>query len=197
MSSRSLVILGVAAALTAGCSAGVKYNSDYDPTADFSDIRTYQWAERTPKGDDDPRVYNDITMRKVKFAVDKALQAKGMQPVNTNPDVYTAWHGAINGKMSLQTISSSYGYGWGWYGPGMGMGTSTTYVNEWDEGTLLVDVISGSTKELIWRGSAQAELSGTQQNPSEGQDQLNQVVARLLAPFPPYKEPAKDDKKKD
>jgi hypothetical protein len=190
VSIRSFITLGVAAAMVAGCGASVEYNSDYDPTADFSNIQTYQWAQRTPTGDDDPRVYNDITMRKIKYAVDQALQAKGMRMVSNNPDVFVAWHGAINGKMSLQTVSSNYGYGYGWYGyGGMGMGTSTTYVNEWDEGTLLVDIIEGTKKELIWRGSAQAELKNNQ-DPQQGQDYLNDVVTRLLAGFPPYDDPA-------
>ena len=190
MSIRSFITLGVAAAMVAGCGSSVQYNSDYDPTADFSNIRTYQWAQRTPSGDEDPRVYNDITMRKVKYAVDQALQAKGMRMVSNNPDVYVAWHGAINGKMSLQTVSSNYGYGYGWYGyGGMGMGTSTTYVNEWDEGTLLVDIIEGGKKELIWRGSAQAELKKNQ-DPQAGQEYLNDVVVELLAGFPPYDDPA-------
>ena len=176
--------------MVAGCGASVEYNSDYDPTADFSNIRTYHWAQRTTSGDDDPRVYNDITMRKVKYAVDQALEAKGMKMVSANPDVYVAWHGAINGKMSLQTVSSNYGYGYGWYGyGGMGMGTSTTYVNEWDEGTLLVDIIEGSKKELIWRGSAQAELK-KRLDPQEGPDYLNDVVTKMLAGFPPYADPA-------
>ncbi len=190
MSIRSFITLSVAAAMVAGCGASVEYNSDYDPTADFSNIQTYQWAQRTPTGDDDPRVYNDITMRKIKYAVDQALQAKGMRMVSNNPDVYVAWHGAINGKMSLQTVSSNYGYGYGWYGyGGMGMGTSTTYVNEWDEGTVLVDIIEGRKKELIWRGSAQAELK-KRQDPQEGQDYLNDVVTKMLAGFPPYDDPA-------
>ena len=55
MSIRSFITLSVVAAMVAGCGASVEYNSDYDPTADFSNIRTYQWAERTPTGDDDPR----------------------------------------------------------------------------------------------------------------------------------------------
>jgi len=86
--------------------------------------------------------------------------------------------------MSLQTINSNYGYGHGWYGGGFGVGTSTTYVNEWDEGTLLIDVIDAKKNELIWRGSAQAELR-KHQDPSEGQEVLNDVVARILRDFPP------------
>ena len=184
MSFKPLAVLGALAAVVVGCGPGVQYNHDYDPTADFSNLHTYAWAERVPSGDDDPRVYNDITMRKVKFAVDKALQDRGMRLVNANPDIYVAWHGAIQGKMSLQTVNSGYGYGYGWYGGGMAMGSSTTYVNEWDEGTLLIDIIDGKKKELIWRGSAQAELQKNN-DPAEGQQKLNEVVANILAAFPP------------
>jgi len=184
MTISRMVPLALAVAFATGCGAGVKYAADYDPTADYSHISTYQWAHRTPKGDDDPRVYNDITARRVKHSVNLALQDKGMREVTSNPDVYLAWHGAINGKMSLQTINSNYGYGYGWNGGGFGAGTSTTYVNEWDKGTLLIDVIDAKKNELIWRGSAQAELR-KHQDPSEGQEVLNDVVARILRDFPP------------
>ena len=51
--------------------------------------------------------------------------------------------------MSAATISAHYGYGWGWYGSGR----TNTYVNEWDEGTLLVDIVDAASNELVWRGS--------------------------------------------
>ena len=185
MTTRTLTCLAATILIAAACAPSVTYNSDYDPTADFSNLTTYQWAERTPSGDDDPRVYNDITMRKVRYATDLALKDIGMREVGQNPDVLVAWHGAINGKMSLQTVSTNYGYGWGWYGPGYGgMGSSTTYVNEWNEGTLLIDIINAKRNELMWRGSAQAELNDNQ-DPQEGQDKLNEIVATILAPFPP------------
>ncbi len=185
MTTRTLPSLAAAVLIGAACSPSVQYNSDYDPTADFSNITTYQWAQRTPTGDDDPRVYNDITMRKIRHATDLALRDIGMHEVGQNPDVYVAWHGAINGKMSLQTVSTNYGYGWGWYGPGYGgMGSSTTYVNEWDEGTLIIDIIDAQRDELMWRGSAQAELSKNQ-DPQKGQEKLNAIVVKILEPFPP------------
>lgn len=175
------VLLGSLA--LAACS-GVTYSRDYDPTASFSDYRSYTWAERTPTGDDDPHVYNDIVKSRVRSAVDQALAAKGYQKVASNPHFYVAWHGAIEGRMSTTTIHDHYGYGWGWYGPGMGVSTSRTYVNEWDEGTLLIDIIDASSDELVWRGSAQAEVNRTR-SASDDQRRLNEIVAKLLEPFPP------------
>ena len=174
----------ITAASIVACS-GVKYNSDFDPQASFDALNTYSWAERTPTGDDDPRVYNDIVDSRMKLATDRALEAKGYSKATSNPDFYVAWHGAIDGKMSVSTINSHYGYGWGWYGyGGMGMGTSQTYVNEWDEGTILIDIIDAGSNSLVWRGTATAELKQSR-DAAQQQQRLDEVLANLLQRFPP------------
>ncbi len=156
-------------------------STDYDPGVDFASYETFAWAERTPSGDDDPRVYNRVTMQRVRTAVERALRAKGFQQVESEPDFYVAWHGAIEGRMSTQTINSHYGYGWGWYG---GMGVSNTYVNEWDEGTLLVDIVDAASNDLVWRGTATGTIEETR-TPEEAQAELDLATRELLRDFPP------------
>jgi hypothetical protein len=95
-----------------------------------------------------------------------------------------AWHGAIQGQMAMDTINHNYGYGWGWYGPGPGMTSSTTMVRTWDEGTLLIDIIDASRNALVWRGSAQTELSENT-SPEAQQNMLNAAAERILNTFPP------------
>jgi hypothetical protein len=168
----------------------LQVDTDYDPQADFAAVETYAWAQRTPTGDDDPRVYNAIVQARVRNAIDGALQAKGLRLVTSSPDVYVAWHGAIEGQMSYETISNNYGYGWGRYGyrgGGMAMGTTTsrTTAREWDEGTLIIDIIDRSTDELMWRAVGQAKLSETQRTPQEAQAKANEVAVKMLADFPP------------
>lgn len=177
-------VLTLASALVlVACGGGVTVSSDYDPGVDFARYGTYAWAERTETGDDDPRVYNSITMQRVRTAVDRALAAKGYGEADEGADFYVAWHGAIEGRMSYQTINSHYGYGWGWYG-GMGVGTSNTYVNEWDEGTLLVDIIDAGTNQLVWRGTATGTVERNL-SPQESQARLDDAAAKLLQTFPP------------
>ncbi len=188
MIRRDVISCLATAAFLAGCGGGLKVDTDYDPQADFASMRTYQWAQRTPTGDDDPRVFNAITEGRVKTAVNNALQAKGFREVSSSPDVYVAWHGAIEGKMSYQTINDNYGYGWGRYGAGgWGMGTSTsrTTTQEWDEGMLLIDFIDAGTEELVFRTVGQAKLSEARRTPQEAQEKANEVVAKMLADFPP------------
>ncbi len=178
--TRALALVSTLALLA--CGGGVSVNTDYDPGADFGSYRTYAWADRTESGDDDPRVYNAITMGRVRTAVDRALAAKGYsQATGGGVDFYVAWHGAIEGRMSYQTINSHYGYGWGWYG---GVGTSTTYVNEWDEGTLLVDIVDASSNQLVWRGTATGTVE-PELSPVESQARLDDAAAKLLGTFPP------------
>ena len=168
------------------CGSGIKIRTDYDPSADFSGLETYQWAQRQRTDNDDSRVYNDLVEGRVKRAVNRVLQEKGFREVSGgNPNFWIAWNGDIDGKMSLTTVNSGYGYGWGWYGyGGMGISSSQTYVNEWDEGTLLIDIVEGAKKQLIWRGSATMELrdGGT---PEQSDQNAYQVAQKLLKSFPP------------
>ncbi len=177
----------------AGC-AGLQIDTDYNPQVDFSAIRTYAWAQRTPSGEDDPRVYNAIVAGRIKSAIDGALQAKGLRLVSSSPGVRVAWHGAIEGKMSYETISDDYVYVWGEYGYGLGRGRPAmviatarprTTAREWDEGTLIIDIIDSSTEELVWRSVGQAELSQVPRTPEEAQTRFNKVAMQMLAEFPP------------
>ena len=118
MIRRNVISFLATAAFLMSCGGGLQVDTDFDPQANFASMRTYAWAQRTPTGEDDPRVYNAITAGRIKTAVDNALQTKGLRQVSSSPDVYVAWHGAINGKMSYETISNDYGYGWGRYGRG-------------------------------------------------------------------------------
>ena len=170
------------AVMLAGC-GGLNVQTDYDPAADFSGFETYAWAERTEEGKQDARVYNDITASRVKLAVNRALQAKGFREATSGqPDFVVAWHGAIDEKVSVNTVNSYYGYGYGWYGGGY-VG-SQTYVNTWNEGTLVIDIVDVGANQLVWRGMG-SDTVGGERSPEEAQRGLDQATAKILADFPP------------
>ena len=92
-------------------------------------------------------------------------------------------HGATETKHSLNTFYSGMGgYGYrGWGGMG-GMGTATTTVDEYTVGTLVVDIFDGKSKNLIWRGIAQDELSD---KPDKNVKKLGKASDKLFKDFPP------------
>ena len=175
-----LALSAVAAVLT-GCAPGLRVFTDFDPAADLSAYRTYQWAERRASGKDDPRVYNDITAARIEAAVDSVLQTRGFTEVSVNPDFLVAWHGAIDGKMSVTTMRDRYGYGWGFYGRPSVMRTE---VDQWEEGTVLIDIVDAGRGELVWRGSGSAKLRDVKDD-AKRQAVLTGAVAAILADFPP------------
>ena len=168
------------------CGGGITIQTDYNPQTDFSTFQTYRWAERTPTGDDDPRVYNDIIRSRVEFAADSILKLKGFERVSSGrADFLVSWHGAINGKVSYNTVNTHYGYGWGgYYGGGWGMGSSRTYVNEWDEGTLILHIIDAGENEMVWMGSGQGKLNEPRSG-EEARDRDIDLLKRILQAFPP------------
>ncbi len=177
---------GAVALSLAGC-GGTTYQSDYDPAADFASLRTYQWVEKVPAEARNPKVYNAIIEGRVKTAVNRALQGKGFQEVNSNPDFHIAWHASVEQKQSMQTVGTNYGWGYGWYGPGyggMGTTTSTTYVNEWDEGTFVVGIFNPATDDMIWWGSAQGELDEGNRPPEKAQEDADKAAIKLFETFP-------------
>ncbi len=57
-------------------------------------------------------------------------------------------------------------------------------VTEYDEGTLILDVIDGESRELAWRGVAQAKISRNS-SPDQRGRKINEAVSKIFANFPP------------
>ena len=166
----------------AGCSAGMQVNQDWDPAADFSDISTFAFMSETEARAESQQLF----AARVNAALEQELTAKGLRLSDSNPDLLVAWDAATEGKMSTTTHGTSYGGGYGRYrrGGGMRVGTSTTSVNEWTEGTLVVDLIDARTDAMVYTGSAQAKLNESA-SPDERTKNVNEAVAKILEKFPP------------
>ena len=173
-----------AAAITlslAGCS-GMTIQSDYNPQADFSRYSTYAWLPAPQTGD--PRVDNAILEGRIKTAVDRTLAEKGYRQVAADQATFwVGYHLSVQGQMDVTTVNSYYGYGWGpwYYGPGYSQNTQVRY---YDQGTLLIDIVDAQARELVWRGSAEAEVR-TDMTQEQRQQRVNEAVSRILQRFPP------------
>lgn len=181
----------VLAAMVTGCST-MEVSFDYDPKADFAGLKTYDWLKEPQKPTGDPRIDgNTILKNRIHEAVDAALAARGFRKVESNPDFLVAYHVSLDRRRSVQTLNSYYGYGPGWgygygaaYRPGYWAGAPETYVYEYEEGTLILDIVDPKNRELMWRGSAQDEVHFTS-TPEKDQTQITEAVHEMLENFPP------------
>jgi len=168
----------------AGC-ASMSVNYDYDQRVNFAALKTYNWLPAPKKSE-----VNQLTIRNIEFAVDKQLQAKGLETSPEKPDFLIAVYVTKRTQVDTEQWGYAYGNGNFFYGgryPRFGGAPSNydfrsgtdTYV--YDIGTLIIDFVDPKTRELIWRGTATAEI-----DPSAPQIELvNNAVARVLQNFPP------------
>ncbi|RKH06835.1 DUF4136 domain-containing protein [Corallococcus praedator] len=175
--------------------AGVDVGTNYDPAAveRIDNFRTYSWLEQ-PQKSQDTRINNAIVDARVKEAVNQDLQSRGYRKVDAseNPDFLIGWQGAIDTRLSADTVDNYYGYPWdpfwgSYYGP---YGGGATYVRQYDVGTLILDVVDTKAKALVWRGTAQTDLGDTPSAQATGK-KLDEGVEKMLERFPPKAEKPK------
>jgi hypothetical protein len=142
---------------------------DYDHGANFGRLKTYSWSK--------VETANSIWDDRVKDAVDKGLAAKGWTKVASGGDVSLV---AVEKTSIHQQYDTFYnGFGGRRFG---GFGDSTTSVDNYRVGTLIVSMLDGSSQQLLWRGASSSDLSG---NPEKNTKKLDKDVAKMFKKFPP------------
>ena len=150
---------------------------DFDKAYNFAPVKTYSIKIGTAWG-------NDLSQRRVLEEIDQAIAAKGWKKVTDDQaDIHVILHGATQTKRNANTFYSGgmggYGYRYGGMG---GMGTSSTTVTEYTVGTLVVDMFDAKTKNLVFRGTAQDELSDKAEKNTK---KLDKASEKLFKDFPP------------
>ncbi len=182
MNRLSCIAVAAAGIALMGCSSGISVTTDYDPGAVnvMEQYETYAWM--APPQGDDPRVHNDLLERRITEVANEILGQKGFREVSgAAPDFLIGYHAAIQGGMDGIQVNSYYGYGWGgWYGGVYG----NNYVRYYEKGALIIDIVDASRRELVFRGTAEAEVDRTMSQ--EARDsRLQSAIERMLSRFPP------------
>ncbi len=154
---------------------------DYDKSIDFTKYKTYAWKEGTPAA-------NPLNEDRVHKAVNAALAQDGLKEVEGEADCYVYTHTTGKGAQSVSIDHFGYGGYYGWGGWGGAYGTTSVNVSNYIEGTLLVDIVDGGTKQLAWRGLASKALF-PDTKPEKVEQIINKAVTQMFAKFPP--KPAK------
>ncbi len=174
---RRLVIAAALGVVSAAAFAQ-DVKTDYDKSADFGAIKTFQVKIGTTWG-------NPISEKRITEEFKQTLAEKGWKPVDADPDALVLLHGATQKQTSLNTFySGTGGYGgyryrgWG----GMGTGTATTTTSEYLIGTLVVDIFDAKTKQLMFRGTASDEISD---KPEKNVKKVQKAADKMFKDFPP------------
>jgi Domain of unknown function (DUF4136) len=157
--------------LTAVAACAASISTDYDHNASFGRYKTYSWGKI--------QTANGLWDQRVKDAVASQLAAKGYTEVPSGGDVVVAARDAIHNQQQLNTFYDGFGGGRRFFG---GFGMATTTVDNYKVGTLIVELFDGSSKNLIWRGTASDTLSS---NSGKNIKSLDKNVQKMFQRFPP------------
>jgi hypothetical protein len=143
-----------------------KITADYDHQFDLSSLKTFGFAVQN-RDAKDALAGNDILDRRIHAALDAELQKNGFKP-GSNPDFQIAYYASIAQKKSVTTS----GYGsprWG---------SQQVWIDEYTEGTVVVDFLNAKTGEAIWRASATRTI-----DPKNSEKNINKGTEKLVKEF--------------
>lgn len=155
----------------AACSS-LETSYDFDTHTDFASFHVYAWTERAASDAGSDLVYDRIVR-----AVDENLAAKGYVR-GDKPDFHVAARTGNQTRVSVTDWGYSYGAYASWYP------RRDVSVQEYEVGTLILDVVDASTMKLVWRGTAEDTLP-TQPSPEEITKLVDHAVQKVLEAFPP------------
>lgn len=168
-------------ALAANASAADAY-IDYDQSANFSTIKTFQMADSS-KGA--LAKQNPLLDQQVHQMIAQHLTGLGLQEVTENPDQVVSYDATTKENHELTTMPMGVGFGLGWRRFG-GMGMATTTETTFTEGTLVIDSYEPNGKQMLWRGIAESSVSEnpqkTEKNIGKSLDKLFEKLAKVITP---------------
>jgi hypothetical protein len=179
MNAHRIVWLACLAAVLPAVASAQKTTYDYDKTATFRQYRTYAFKDGTSTGD-------RLIDARIVAALESQLALKGLRKTDVAPDVYVLFHVAFDRQKDISAYSTGPiygGFGWGW-GGGWGATSTDVRVREILVGTLAVDIVDASRKQVVWRGLGTKEVD-TDAEPEKRDEKIAKAVQKIMKNYPP------------
>ncbi len=135
--SNSIIIVLILFVLS-GCTTNYWVISDYEREVDFNMYKTYEvynHANGFPKG------ANPINKQRIERAIKKEMIELGYE-ASEEPDLLVSWYVTVEDKRVMDVYRDFY-HRWAYY---------AVNVYEYQEGTLVIDMIDRKKNEVVWHG---------------------------------------------
>lgn len=173
--------------LFASCST-VRVAADYDSEADFQMYRSYAFYKT---GIDKAQI-SDLDKKRILKAIEFEMTSKGFVK-SQDPDLLISIFTAEREQVDVyNNLGWGWGWGWGW-GPGWGFwnpwmwggpGWGGNTVSTRTEGSLYIDLIDASTRELVWQGKGEGTL-GSYKDVAKKEARIREFVSEIMQQYPP------------
>lgn len=179
LSGSIMVLLTV---ILAGC-ASQSVDWDYDTERSLTGMKAYRWIEPTQESQKLGYHFEALMDQRVHNAVDGVLAARGFQWVDSDKadvDFLVNYIVSQKTRREERQVTTSFGYG---FSP-WGLGVSTdSRVQEYEEGSLIIDIIDPETRQVVWRGRSVGRIQEGL-SPEQRTARINEAVVNILEGFP-------------
>jgi Domain of unknown function (DUF4136) len=175
-------VLGLVVIAMAGCS-GIRVSTDFDRSISFENFQRYAWLEPPKVEGASPFADNSLLRKRLRTAVETHMAVRGFRLVENPEDAdFLVTYSVDLSDRIRDDGSVSVGVG-GYRHYGYGGLYTSGGIRNYQESTLIIDIVDPAAENLLWRGWASGVLGTRDRNRSD--ERIDAGVKRILDRFPP------------
>ena len=171
-------IAAFAALAFAGC-ATMNVSSHIERGVDFGQFRTWDWgpADELPTGD--PRLDNNPFFKDILAgAVEKQMALHHYErAASGTADLLVHYHANMSKTFEVNGVDMREGYCYDNCQP---------TVSEYEQGTIVLDIVDARTNRVVWRGWVQDNMDGVIDDQSRLKAEVTKGITKVMKELPPY-----------
>jgi len=178
--AKAVILFFSLSILMSACSVNKPATVNYQPSFDFSSIKSYRFFDRNSAFSDYQNV-GDSTRNSIEFAIEKAMDKQGYSyQEERQADVIVAYH--LIGNIKELFV---YNKGVKYCRPCLHAGQVTINKHKASSvpGSLVLDLIHHHEKRSVWRGVYPLKIKHDD-NSVEQQDKIEHAIAKMLKEIP-------------
>ncbi|MGW8124123.1 DUF4136 domain-containing protein [Roseivirga echinicomitans] len=161
------------------CSERLYVTSDQEKGTDFTQYKTYAWADEQEKpGNSNPMFDNELNRRRIIEAIEVEMKALGFEKTNASPDLLVDFHIVIDQKVNSMT-HNDFPYDvryWSDY-------QVETYT--FNQGSIVIHLVDNEKELMVWQGIGSKALDDVPAKDAE--ERLKKGVKAIMSKYPTAK----------
>lgn len=140
--------------------------SDYDRSFNLSTLQSFKFLDQTQRAAKDALADNELVAKRIHSAINKNLVALGLHQAETKADFVIVYHAALRNRAQITTSGRPL---WA---------AGRVWVDQYAEGTAIVEFRDAKSGELIWRGLVTEAV-----DPNKTEEKINKAIKKLIERF--------------
>ena len=176
----ALALPALALILFSGCATPTRIDYDREAAHKFSSYQCFELDSRELRADYQDIVLSPIVDRRIERELNATLHSKGFTSDCATPDFRVTFNTIKKTVTELNDLGVGPApfrrYPYRGYG-----GYNNIQIDQYEEGTFIIDIIDAPSKELVWRGAYVKRLGWNAPTDAE----IRAIIVKILENFPP------------